>query len=176
MRNWERTALCTLMVLSVAVLSGCTAETTEPGAPVAIPDAPAPAPDAPADGCPVLAPEADGPTFSGAAIDYVDFVNHDGRQYLAGLDEARPVARADLGDVVLRSACSFSAFNERTGRDPGRPRDGDTGFLPPGTAIHTVRGWAAECRLAAERNGEVYVYLALDPSAERAQPASCALD
>ncbi|GAA3225070.1 hypothetical protein GCM10017691_13630 [Pseudonocardia petroleophila] len=174
MRNCQRTALNVLVVLSLAVLSGCTVEAPEPVAPVAVPDAATP--DAPADGCPVLAPEADGPIRSGVAIDYTDFVNHAGRRYLAGFNEAAPVARTDLGDVVLRSRCSLSTFNEITGRDPGRPRDGDTAFLPQGTAIRTVRGWAPECRLAAERDGQVYVYLALDPSAERAQPASCALD
>lgn len=167
MRHPQRTALHALRVLPLAVLIGCTAGTTEPGSSVAMPDAPA-------GGCPALTPEADGPIRSHVAIDYVDFVDHDGRRYLAGSNDAPPVAPADLGEVILRSACSFSAFNERTGRDPGRPRDGDTGFLPPGTTIHAVRGWAPECRLAAERDGQVHAYLALDPTAERARPAPCA--
>jgi hypothetical protein len=176
-RNWQRTALFVLVV-PLSIVSGCTAGAPEPATPVATTDAPtpdAPTPVAPADGCPPLAAEADGPTTSLVAIDYVDFVNHGGRQYVAGTAEAPMVERTDLGEVVLRSACSFSAFNERTHRDPGRPRDGDTGFLPPGTAIHAVRGWEPECRLAAERDGQVHVYLALDPNGETARPAPCAI-
>lgn len=107
-------------------------------------------------------------------IDYVDFLNHDGRHYLAGFIPTSPVSSADLGEVVFRSRCSRSALNERTGRDLGLPRDGDTGFLPPGTAIHAVRGWAPGCRLAAERDGQIHIYLALDPNADQAQPAPCA--
>jgi hypothetical protein len=177
-RNWQRTALFVLVV-SLSVISGCAAEAPEPADQVATPDAPAPdapTPDAPADGCPPLAAQADGPTTSSVVIDYVDFVNHGGRQYVAGMTGAPMIERTDLGDVVLRSACSFSALNERTRRDPGRPRDGDTGFLPPGTAIHAVRGWKPECRLAAERDGQVHVYVALDPNREPAQPASCAVE
>jgi hypothetical protein len=172
-RNWQRTALFVLVV-SLSIISGCTAEAPEPAEHVATPDAPAP--DAPADGCPPLPTQADGPTTSLVVIDYVDFVNHGGRQYVAGMAGAPLIERTDLGEVVLRSACSFSAFNERTHRDPGRPRDGDTGFLPPGTAIHSVRGWEPACRLAAEHDGQIHVYIALDPSRESAQPAPCAVD
>lgn len=109
-------------------------------------------------------------------IDYIDFLQHDGRQYLAGLTEVSPVSSTQLGEVVLLSKCSFTALNDTTNQDPGPPRDGDTAFLPPGTAIHAVDGWEPECRLAAERDGRIHVYLAQEPNGKRAGPAPCALD
>jgi hypothetical protein len=39
-----------------------------------------------------------------------------------------------------------------------------------------VQGRPPECRLAVERSGRIVVHLAQDPSADRAEPAACALD
>jgi hypothetical protein len=83
------------------------------------------------------------------AIDYVDFIRLDGREYLAVPTPTSTISPPDLGEVVAVSRCSQSAFNERTGTDPGLPRDGDSGFLLPGTGIYAVRGWKPACRLAA---------------------------
>ncbi|WP_433558494.1 hypothetical protein ACQPWY_08115 [Pseudonocardia xinjiangensis] len=105
----------------------------------------------------------------------MDFIRLDGREYLAGFTPTPPVSRADLGEVVAESRCSLSAFNERTRTDPGPSRDGDTGFLPPGTDIHAVRGWDPTCRIAAERDGRLYVYLAQEKGADHARPAACAV-
>jgi hypothetical protein len=173
-----RTTLTASVVLGAAVLTaGCT---TVGPTPVPAPSTPPPATaDVGAvDGCPE-SERLDDDTLGMAAIDYVDFVQHGGRQYLAdqylaGLD-ADAVERADLDEEVTRSRCSFSQYNERTGQDPGPPRNGDTGFLPPGTPIHAVRGWAPECRLAAEHGGELRVYVALDPTTETATPDPCAV-
>jgi hypothetical protein len=87
---------------------------------------------------------------------------------------AAPVNRTQLGELITRSRCAFSELNTRTGKDPGPPRDGDTAFLAAGTPIYAVRGWPPACRLAAERNGQVFVYLATDPAASTARPAPCA--
>lgn len=110
-------------------------------------------------------------------VDFVDFVQALGRQYVAGgLGRASARGAVDrLGRTVLVSRCSFSAFNERTHRSPGEPRDGDTAFLPPGTAIRAYDGWPARCRLAAVLDGEVHVYLALRTPSRHAVPRACAL-
>ena len=175
MRDHRRHPLCMLLIAPlVGVTIGCSAAPPVTG-PAASASQVRPTPP-PVDTCPMLATEPKGATRSRVAIDYVDFVNYDGRQYLTGLAPTSPISRADLREVVTHSRCSLSALNERTGRDPGTPRDGDTGFLPSGTAIYAVHGWAPECRLAAERDGKVQVYLAQDPAADQAQPAACALD
>jgi hypothetical protein len=111
-----------------------------------------------------------------SAIDYVDFIQAFGQQYVAGLSSRpSPVSRSDLGRVVLRSRCSFSALNDRTHQNPGEPRDGDTGFLAPGAPIYATDGWSTQCRLAARGAAGLVAYLALDPNAKRAKPRACAL-
>lgn len=125
--------------------------------------------------CPSLRPSDPG---QGAAVDYVDFVQAFHEQYVAGLaSRPIPVARGDLGRVVLRSRCSLAALNDRTHQDPGSARDGDTAFLAPGTPIYAVTGWPVRCRLAARSTAvEGFVaYLALQPNAETATPRPCAL-
>lgn len=86
---------------------------------------------------------------------------------------AAPIDHTQLGELITRSRCAFSELNHRTRKDPGPPRDGDTAFLAAGTPIYAVRGWAPACRLAAERDGQVFVYLATDPAASTARPAPC---
>jgi hypothetical protein len=115
-------------------------------------------------------------TESHAAIDYVDFVEAFGEQYVAGLG-ARPlrVRRAGLGRVVLQSRCSLSKLNDRTQLVPEPSRDGDTAFLEPGTPIYAVNGWSTRCRLAARSSGRLVAYLAMQPNARHATPRHCAL-
>lgn len=111
-----------------------------------------------------------------AAVDYVDFIQAFGQQYVAGLARRPITARQrDLGRIVLRSSCSLSALNDRTHKDPGPARDGDTGFLKPGTPIYAVDGWPTQCRLAARWGGRLRVYLAYLPNAAHATPRPCAL-
>lgn len=112
-----------------------------------------------------------------SAVDYVDFVQAYGEQYVAGLAN-RPihVARGDLGRVVLRSRCSLAALNDRTHHTPGTARDGDTAFLAPGTPIYAINGWSVRCRLAARSAaGEFVAYLALQPNTKTATPRACVL-
>ncbi len=161
------------LVLAVAgcgLVTACTAGST----PVAEPPGttpPAQRTSEPAAGC----PEAKGSGSGMAMIDYVDFVQAFGRQYVAGLvRHPPPISRSDLGEVVLHSRCSFSAFNDRTHRSPGEPRDGDTAFLPAGTPIYAVHGWSTDCRLAAESDGRLRVYLAYREGGRVARPAPCA--
>src|SRR4051794_3748381 len=77
---------------------------------------------------PATSASADCPPTTGqgeAAVDYVDFVQVSGRQYVANLGgrQVRPVKRQDLGRVVTRSRCSLSALNDATHRAPGAARD-----------------------------------------------------
>ena len=123
--------------------------------------------------CPVVPTDSPKPTKSSTTIDYVDFIRFGGREYLSGILTAAPINRTQLGELITRSRCAFSELNNRTGKDPGPPRDGDTAFLAAGTPIYAVRGWAPACRLAAERDGQVFVYLATDPAASPARPARC---
>lgn len=123
--------------------------------------------------CPSL-PPSDG--HSGIAVDYVDFVEAFGQNYVADLGSGSiEVKRSDLGRVVLRSRCSFSALNDRTQQNPGDARDGDTAFLKPGTPIYAIKGWSTDCRLAARSSVGLVAYLALDEKAKRAKPRECAL-
>jgi hypothetical protein len=129
----------------------------------------------PVEGCPVVPTDPPGPTKSATTIDHVDFIRFDGREYLSGILTAAPINRTELGELITRSRCAFSELNNHTGKDPGPPRDGDTAFLASGTPIYAVGGWAPARRLAAERDGQVFVYVATDLAAGSAQPAPCAL-
>src|SRR5947209_19329402 len=124
-------------------------------------------------------PGSRGPNGSGAAVDYVDFIQAFDQQYIAGLDEqtARaPVKPSDLGDVVMRSRCSYSQLSDHYGVVPrGQPQNGDTAFLPPGTPIYAVNGWSTHCRLAATSDGRLRVYLAYRNGTSVATPKPCAL-
>lgn len=129
------------------------------------------APPSTANGCPPV----HGNGF--AAIDYVDFIQAFGQQYVAGLGtQPVRVSRSDRGQTVLHSRCSFSALNDKTQKSPGDPRDGDTGFLKPGTPIYAINGWPTKCRLAADSGTGLHAYLALKAHAKHATPRKCALD
>ena len=111
-----------------------------------------------------------------AQIDYIDFIQAFGRQYSAGfVPRLTRVHRSQLGPVVLRSTCSLSALNDRTGGSPGAPRDGNTAFLPVGTPIYAVHGWSTSCRLAARSGGELKAYLAMRKHTRHAKARACAL-
>jgi hypothetical protein len=89
------------------------------------------------------------------SVDYVDFVQANGIQYLAadnlGLSPVT-VAAADVGPVQFRVRCALSELNRQTQQMPPPPRDGDAGLLTAGTPVHAVKGWSPSCRLAAQRD------------------------
>jgi hypothetical protein len=122
----------------------------------------------PARGCP---PPVSGP----AAVDYVDFLQANGRNYIADFGVGLRVSPPDLGTVVLRVRCSYAAVNNATGMVSGPPRDGDAAFLTPGTKVYNLRGWSPLCRLAAVHDQAWHVYLAYQPDTEVATPEPCAL-
>lgn len=124
-------------------------------------------------GCP---PALSPPGGGKAAVDYVDFLQANGRNYIADLAGTRlNVSLSDLGPVVLQVRCSFAAANDATGLVFGRPRDGDAAFLAPGTTVYGVRGWSPLCRLAAMHDHELHVYLAYRADTDVATAEPCAL-
>lgn len=144
------------LLLTLALAAGCGASPASP--PLAA-------------GCP-RAEKAGG--YS--TIDYVDFVHANGRDYYAGMTQPAPTAaKTELGAQAFTVRCSFSAFNHATGQNPGSSRDGDAAFLQAGTPVYELTGWPATCRLAAEVDGQVRVYLAYRTDTATAEPEPCAL-
>lgn len=111
------------------------------------------------------------------AIDYIDFVRFDGRDFVSSLDPVtrRPPRRAQLGPVVFHVRCSLSQLNDRTGKEAAQQRDGDAAFLLPGAPVYAVKGWPTRCRLAARHNRRLYLYLAYRNGGKTAAPLRCAL-
>lgn len=92
-------------------------------------------------------------------VDWVDFVQLSGTEYIAGLDGlVPPVASTQLGAVIGRVRCQLSALN--FSEMPGPNVDGDAAFLPIGTAVHAIDGYEPSCRVAARIDGANRVYLA----------------
>ena len=166
-----RTSRVVLVVAALTLLGGCGATNGVGGAVVT--QRPTVAATVDAAGCPDVS-ETQG---SSVAVDYVDFVQANGRQYVADLGGARlSVGEAEVGAVQLRVRCSLSELNDRTHQTPPPARDGDAGFLPAGTPVHAVNGWSPLCRLTAEHDGSWRVYLALDEAASTARPRPCAVN
>ena len=92
-------------------------------------------------------------------VDWIDFVQLSGKQYIAGLDgQVPPVSSAQLGAVVGRVRCQLSAL--KFSETPGPNVDGDAAFLPIGTEVHAIDGFEPSCRVAARIDGANRVYLA----------------
>jgi len=92
-------------------------------------------------------------------VDWVDFVQLSGTQYIAGLDgQVPPVTSAQLGAVVGRVRCQLSAL--KFSETPGPNVNGDAAFLTIGTEIHAIHGFQPSCRIAARIDGANRVYLA----------------
>ena len=166
-----RTSCFVLVGAAMALLGGCGATNGVGG--VIVTQRPTAAATADASGCPDVS-ETPG---SAVAVDYVDFVQANGRQYVADLGGARlTVGAGGVGAVQFLVRCSLSELNDRTHQMPPDPRDGDAASLPAGTPVHAVNGWSPLCRLTAEHDGSWRVYLALDEAATTARPRLCAVN
>ena len=87
----------------------------------------------------------------------LDFVTFDGIDYIRFLDEpGRALTRDDLGMEFATVACSIGEDN----RTCSYGLDGGAAFLPAGTKMYAVRGYATEFRLAAVWRDHVYLYQA----------------
>lgn len=165
-----RTSVTVLLLGCSAVVAGC-------GGPgpvdvVASPGTAATSPGPSADGCPT----DPGNGNSAVMVDYVDFVQANGQQYVADLGGHHvELAAADIGRVQFYVRCSLSEPNAQTHQSPPPLQDGYAGHLPTGTPVHAITGWSPRCRLAAQRDGSWKVYLAQDVQAPVATPTRCAL-
>ncbi len=100
----------------------------------------------------------------GVSVDYVDFVFHDGVSFLntslAGGPAVAPIPAGDVGPVLFRVTCNFSAFTSSGRVQPPALVEDSSGRLPVGSAVHTVRGFLPSCRLTAAVHGRWTAYLA----------------
>lgn len=104
-----------------------------------------------------------------AAVDYVDFLRANQRQYLASIPAHDKPKKVEIATLQFRVRCDFSQLNDQTHRATPRPVDGDAGFLRAGTAVYSIKRWPPSCRLAARHEGRWMVYEAEGPRT----PAFC---
>lgn len=111
-------------------------------------------------------------------VDWIDFLQYAGRQYIHGIDEAahpKPVQRSGLGRVVLRVRCSLTEIDSHY-LVQAPFADGTAAYLPKGTEVHAVRGYPETCRLAAtDQTGTLRVYIAHHDLAGKSAPDPCGL-
>jgi hypothetical protein len=87
----------------------------------------------------------------------LDFVTFDGIDYIRFQDEpGRALTRDDLGMEFATVVCSIGEDS----RTCSYGLDGGAAFLPAGTKMYAVRGYATEFRLAAVWRDHVYLYQA----------------
>ncbi len=87
----------------------------------------------------------------------LDFVSFDGIDYIRWAEEpGRALSTSDLGMEFGTIGCSISEDVR------GCPYGSDAGaaFMPAGTRLHAVRGYATEFRLAAVWQGRIFLYQA----------------
>ena len=89
------------------------------------------------------------------SIDWVDFVQLHGVTYVAvSTSPGRPLQQGDLGSQYGLVKVRFAGS-----QDPNHhPQDGDAGFLDPGTAVYSLKGYAPSFRLAAHDQGTLTLY------------------
>ena len=106
-------------------------------------------------------------------VDWVDFVQLHGVQYIAGMDgPVPPVSTAVLGPIVGRVQCQLSVLTFH--RPPGAAVDGDAAFLAVGTQVRAIAGFEPACRVAARIDGQYRVYLAHHDAGGVSKAVPCA--
>jgi hypothetical protein len=87
-------------------------------------------------------------------IDWVDAIAFGGRNY--STRDNTPVAAEALDQIVGHVQCTLAG---NPNIDPNyQMRDGDAAFLPPGTAVYSVKGTAEGKAIAAEHDGVTRLY------------------
>lgn len=95
-----------------------------------------------------------------AQIDWVDFVQVGGTQYVAAPGSPTTLSDSDLGRVVAHVKFKLAG----NVCDPNyRPKDGDAAYLESGTPIYEVAGHLQSQLLAAWRNGRIESYEPITP-------------
>ena len=114
------------------------------------------------------------PHWGRVEIEWADFLQFDGRQYIAGPGPAVTTRPSRLGPVITRIRCSLAARDDH--RHVAIPLvDGSAAFLPAGAAVFEVRGYSPRCRLASYAGGQLHVYLAQQDVHGQSAPRRCAL-
>jgi hypothetical protein len=86
-----------------------------------------------------------------------DFVTFDGIDYVRWIDEpGRELTRADLGAEFATVGCSIGEDS----RTCSYGVDAGAAFLPAGTRMYAVRGYATDFRLAAAWRDHLFLYQA----------------
>ena len=86
-----------------------------------------------------------------------DFVTFDGIDYVRWIDEpGRELTRADLGAEFATGGCSIGEDS----RTCSYGVDAGAAFLPAGTRMYAVRGYATDFRLAAVWRDHLFLYQA----------------
>lgn len=100
-----------------------------------------------------------------AASTLWDFVTLDGIDYVRWPDEpGRPLERGDLGAEFATIACSLG----EDARGCAYGLDAAAAFMPAGSRVYAVRGYATEFRLAAVWRDRIFLYQAWrNPRARR---------
>ena len=94
---------------------------------------------------------------SPSSASLLDFVTFDRIDYIRFADEpGRALTRDDLGIEFATVGCSIGEDN----RNCSYGLDGAAAFLPAGTRVYAVRGYATEFRLAAVWRDHIYLYQA----------------
>lgn len=94
-------------------------------------------------------------------IDWVDFIQVGSTHYVAGPGSATTLQESDLGPAyaIVKFKVSGNVC------DPNyKLKDGDAAFLETGATIYEVKGYPPSQRLAARRQGEILLYVAMAPA------------
>jgi hypothetical protein len=100
------------------------------------------------------------PSGNHATIDRANFMQLDGIQFIGQSADAEALGRqlteADLGSVHAHIRCMLSDLSFQSPYTT--PRNGDAAFIPPGTAVYTVKGYAPYFRLAVHNQGRIELF------------------
>ncbi len=104
-------------------------------------------------------PSGQCPRGTPSTADRIDFVSLSGIQYDGAMSHShtgRSLTDQDLGKPVGAVRCMLSDLRfDPTYNDL---QDGNAAFLPVGTVLYGVKGYAASFRIAARRNGQIQLY------------------
>lgn len=158
------------IALTVAACSQTSSLPTRHASPSATPTGTAARPASAARPCP--SPTPAGHPGSTSIVDYVDFVQFDGRQYLAMFASPPTLAARQLGARIGTVRCRL----EDSGASPTyKAQSEDAAFLAPGTPLFALQGWPVRCRIAAKpaTATRAQVFVAVQPGGTTARPVQC---
>jgi hypothetical protein len=126
----------------------------------------------PRNACPRTSPL---PAGQAVLVEWVDFVDIRGVMFVFGSPPKVSATPHDLGPVVAHVRCTFAELTGDGKHAAPTPADGDAAFIPAGSPVYAVRGFAAACRVAARVDGQIRVYLAQRTVEGHSAPKPCAV-